>query len=160
MATPTVTARVAPTGLMLENGYRVTMGFSLNPSIAFWEKTVDPPGYDGGDEIEITTQHNNDFETKAPRALLSVTNGKATVAWNPLMYTAAQARSLINKKGAITWWLPDGSSVSMWAYLKSWVPKTMENGKQPEADIEVVVTNKNPSTGAEEGPYEADVSGT
>ena len=54
MAAPPVTARVLPTHNIIENGFPTTIALSLNSAINFREKTVMPPGVDGGEMIDIT----------------------------------------------------------------------------------------------------------
>jgi hypothetical protein len=59
MAAPVATARVDPTGIKLDDGYRTLVTFATDPNIEFWEKSVTPPGLDGGDALETKTIHNH-----------------------------------------------------------------------------------------------------
>ena len=49
MSAPTVTARGTPAGTKLDDGFSTKVAFAADPTIAFFEKTVQPPGFDGGD---------------------------------------------------------------------------------------------------------------
>ncbi len=39
----------------LDDGYQTLIEFAENPAIKLWEKSVTPPGIDGGDAIDTTT---------------------------------------------------------------------------------------------------------
>lgn len=158
MTAPSPTPRGVPSGYHLENSYQCLCTFAANPTVSFWEKTLQPIGIDNGDPIDETTQHNESLRTKAPRALNDLTNGKIKAAYDPVMYTAAMA--LCGVKTVVTWHLPDGSSLCHYGYLKSFVPMELPgDGTQPEADIEVVCTNRDPN-GNEELPVLTEVAGT
>lgn len=159
MAAPTPTARVAPTGIKLKDGYQALITFALDPNIEFWEKQVTPPGMDGGDPIDQTTMHNVDWRTSAPRALITLTNSSVTVAYDPTVYTACL--NLINRETTITVTFSDGSTVAFFGFLKSFTPAAMVEGTQPEATIEIVPTNfDNGAAKVESGPAVAGVAGT
>lgn len=158
MAAPTLTARVNPTGIMLENGHGTIFAFSRKPNINFEEKDTSPMGWDGGDPIDITTQYNTRVRQKAPRRLIDSTNPTAQVAYDPKCID--EVRELINQRGSITEYLPDGSTLTYYGYLKSFKRGSHVEGTQPTADIEIVVTNTDPDTGAEELPVLVEVPGT
>ena len=79
MAAPAITARTTPAGIMLKDGYSTKIAFAADPDVSFWEKTVKPPGIDGGDGIEQTTMHNSAYRTMRSRSLKTLTeaSGKA-----------------------------------------------------------------------------------
>lgn len=158
MADPAVTARTTPGGIMLEDGFSTKIAFSLDPDISLWEKTVTPPGYDGGEPIDITTMHNTAFKTKAARQLIDVTGGEFTAGYDPAVYTQIQA--IINKPGAITWHFPDGSTVSAFGYLQKFDVQSHEEGKMCEANCTIVVTNYDHTNHVEVAPLVNEVAGT
>lgn len=136
----TTTARTTPTGDMLEYGYQTLIAFAADADIDLWEKSVQPPGVDVGDAIDITTQHNDTWRTSAPRALLTLMPISITVAYDPAVYD--QIIAIIGDNGWITIHFPDGSTLDFVGFLKSFVPGELsEDGGHPTATCEIVPTN-------------------
>lgn len=158
MAAPAPTARTDPTGIKLDNGYRSLITFSSDPNINVWEKEVTPPGLDGGDPVVTTTMHNDVWRTKSPSALIEMTDIEVVVAYDPIIYTEALA--ILNDEITITTTFPDGSTLAAYGFLRSFTPDALVEGEQPEATCVVVITNQDPTTGAEEAPVLASVAGT
>jgi len=158
MAAPAVTARQAPTGRMLEDGFSSVYAFSRDPNVNLWEKTVTPVGIDGGDAIDVTTMHNDNWRTFAPRTLRTLTEGSFTAAYDPICYN--EILQMINIEQAITQHLPDGSSVAFYGYLRVFEPNELSEGEHPEATVTIQPTNRDPTTGAEEAPVVTLVAGT
>jgi hypothetical protein len=75
---------------------------------------------------------------------------KATVEWNPSLYTSILA--LINKKDTFTILFPDGSTLAFYAFLRLFEPGDLSEGNKPTATITLTPTNADPVTGAEEAP--------
>ena len=161
MAAPTPTARVAPNGTKLKDGYKSVITFARLSNFAIFEKSMTPPGYDGGDPIEQTTMHNDDVHTKAPQSLIDCTNSTIKCAYDPKCYKdSGGALSLINIEDTITQRFSDGSTLAYYGYLKSWTPDEMSMGEQPEATVEIVVTNFDPVNKVEALPVLTEVTGT
>lgn len=158
MSAPTPAARTDPAGIKLDDGYRCLVALNADPDASFWEKEVTPPGLDGGDGIDTTTMHNDDWRTMSPRALITMTPFSMVVAYDPNVYNNLLA--LINVKTTVTVHFPDGSTLAFYGYLKSFTPDALKEGEQPQATVEVVPTNQDPTTGAEEAPVLTSVSGT
>jgi hypothetical protein len=158
MGAPTVTARVDPPGIKLDDGHSTTFAFSADANVNLWEKTVTPPGIDGGDEIDTTTMHNNTWRTRAPRQLKTLTEMSCTCAYDPVVYTELLA--LINVRQSITVHMPDGSTVAFFGFLKNFEPGENSEGEQPTADVTIVPTNVDPDDGTEAAPVVASVAGT
>jgi hypothetical protein len=150
MAPPVPTARVLPTARKPDDGHKCLITFALNPAIEFWEKSVTPPGLEGGDAIETTTQHNNTVHTKGPRKLINVTDASATVTWNPVLYNSIKA--LINKVTTVTILFPDLATLAAYGFLRNFAPGAETEGNNPEATITVTFTNQDPVTTTEELP--------
>ena len=161
MAAPTHTARSSrvPSGIKMDDGYQTLIAFNRAPTIGFWEKTVKPPGLDGGDKIDTTTMHNADWRTFAPRALVTMTDMQTTVAYDPVIYDTV-VQVLLNAEGSITVHFPDGSYVSFFGFLKSFEVNDHVEGQQPEATVMITPTNQDPTTGTEQGPVLVSVGGT
>jgi hypothetical protein len=141
MAAPAPTVRVTPGGVKLRNGYRTLITIALDPDIEFWEKDVTPTGFDGGDKIDETTMWNTRMRTYAPRALVEQTDSTLTVAYDPIMYTRAQA--YINIPTVITTRFSDGSTYAAYGWLKSFEPtEHVTDGEQPEAELVICFSSE------------------
>ncbi len=158
MTVPATTPRVESSGLRQLGGFSTQIAFEADPNVAFWEKEVQPPGFDGGDKIDTTTMFNTLYRTAAARTLIEVTDGSALAAYDPLVLT--EILSLINVEGSITIHFPDLSTLDFFGFLKSFVPQALVPGTQPEADIVVVITNYDPVNNVEQGPVMTEVAGT
>lgn len=157
MAAPVATARGTPAGLKLRNGWQSFITFSLDPTIGLWEIAVTPFGYDGGDKINNTTQHNDELRTYAPPGLIDVTDGQMTCAFDPA--AKDDIRAMINQPQTITTTYPDGSTEATHGVLKSFVPQALVDGTMPEATCEFYATNTDEDY-AEEFPVIVSVPGT
>lgn len=135
----TTTARSTPGGTKLLDGFPTKIAFAADPDVSFWEKTVTPPGRDGGDAIDTTDMFNILYRTKAARSLVDITNGSSTVAYDPAV--GAQIDALVNVTGWITIHYPDGSTEDFVGFLKSFIPNEIQEGEQPTAQIEIIVSN-------------------
>ena len=155
---PTVRQNPGTNGIKMDDGYQTLVTIALDPDIEFWEKTVQPPGVDGGDEIETTTMWNNDWRTMAPRALKTLTPVELTAAWDPDLYN--QAILICNKRTTITVLLPDGTTIAFYGYLKKIEPQSQEEGSQPEVNVTIIPTNWDHVANVEAGPVIAETSGT
>lgn len=158
MAAPTPTARGTPAGIALREGFHAKITFAANTTISFWEKTVDPPGLDGGAPIDQTTQFNTLYRTRWPRTLIDVTPiTLPDAAYDPNVIS--QLASLINVNTVITVSFQDTSTVCFYGYLQSFKPNPQREGEQPTCSITIVPTNMD-STYVEQGPVVTSVAGT
>ena len=158
MAAPTKTARGVPDGVMLEDGFKCLLAFALAPEIGMWEIEVTPPGTDGGDSIDITTQHNVEFRTKALRQLKDRTDGSFTCGYDPASEEAIN--TMINKPQSITRHYPDGSAIAEYGGLTKFTPQGLSEGGFPTAQCTYVQTNRDPTTHEEQGPVYFEPVGT
>lgn len=161
MAAPTPTARLNPSDdakIPLQDGHATFITLEADPSIAFWEKTTQPPGYDGGDAVDTTTMHNTTYRTFAPRQLATLTEISVTAGYDPVLYTDILAR--INVRDTITITFLDGSTVAFYGYVKSFEPQDNEEGNYPEATLVIQPTNWDHINNVEEGPAVSEVAGT
>lgn len=155
---PSPTPRTTPTGIKLDDGYQTLITPAANADVNFWEKTVKPPGLDGGDPTNTTTMHNVTYRTQSPKALITMTEMTLTVAYDPVMYTEALA--LINVETTYTVTFPDGSTLAFYGYLQSFEPGDHTEGEQPEATITIQPTNQDPTDGSEQAAVLTNVTGT
>jgi hypothetical protein len=136
--------------LKLDDGFPTTIAFEADPDVSFWEKTVTPPGLDGGDAIDQTTMHNISLRTFASRELITMTECTVTAAYDPSVIP--QILALINVEGSITVHYPNGDTLDFFGYLRVYEPQEMSEGTQPECNITIQPTNYDPVTGAETEP--------
>ena len=159
MVAPTPTPRGNPhtSDIPLFDGHSSTITLALNADIAFYEKTVTPPGIEGGDPIDTTTMHNTTWRTKAPRALKDLEAITTTAAYDPILYTEILAA--INRRDVITVTFSDGSTLCFYGFVQNFKPNELQEGEMPDASITIVPTNQDPA-GVEEGPVLSEVAGS
>jgi hypothetical protein len=155
---PTATVRQTPNGIKMDDGFRTLVTLGRVPNAPFWEKSVKPPGLDGGDAIDTTTMHNVTYRTRAPRALKTMTPMTVTAAWDPVLYI--DLLEIINVEDTITVRFPDGSTDAFYGFVQTVDPSEMSEGNQPEISITITPTNQNPTTGAESAAVVTSVAGT
>lgn len=156
MGIPPTSTRGTPAGVALGDGYQILIAFENNPTIAFFEKSATPFGFDIGDKVDTTTMHNLTHRTAISRSLIESTDGGSVVAYDPLVLDEIDA--LLGVEQGITWNHSNGDKWDAWGFLKSFVPSEVSEGAQPEATIVIVVTNTDPADGSEAGPnFVADV---
>lgn len=164
MAAPAATPRGTPTGIKLKDGYSTKVTLSLNTTIELWEKTVKPPGIDGGDAIQQTTMHNTTWRTFASRGLLTLTEHTFKAAYDPSIYTSILSMINVQKVGTsaqvITVTFPDGSTLAFYGYVKMFEPDEHQEGTQPEATVTITPTNYDPVNNVEAAPVLTSVAGT
>jgi hypothetical protein len=137
-----------PDGVALEDGYQTIITFEGNDAVALWEKTVQPPGLEGGEKIDITTMHNKNMRTYAPRWLKEATDGQMTVAYDPAVLP--ELLCMINSPKKIIIQHSDCSKWKFDGYLRSFVPNAVSEGAQPEATCTIVFTNVDKDNPGEE----------
>lgn len=133
---------------ILTEGFSTIVTFSLG-AVAFAEKTVQPPGLDGGGPNDTTTMRNTAFRTMQPKKLITATPVKGKCAYATSAYTTLLAQ--INKNQLITVTFSDLTKVAIWGYLDKFEPQEVKEGSQPEADFTVQPTNQD-NSGNEVGP--------
>lgn len=158
MAAPTTSARIAPTGIKLDDGFSTTISFARKTNINLWEKTVKPPGLDGGEKIEQTTMLNIAYRTFTARALKTVTDCTFNAQYDPGVYTDILA--LINLEGSVTIHFPDGSTYDFYGYLGKFEPAELQEGSPPMAACTIFPTNYDPTNKVEAAPVLTSVTGT
>ena len=159
MAAPTTSTRGTPAGYFLPDGYSSKIALTRLLTVSFWEKTVKPPGWDGGDAIDITTMHNTAYVTMAARALATLTENTTTAAYDPNVMSQIVS-TLLNQEGSCTHSWGDGSTIAYYGYLRVFEPNDCTNGEQPEATVTITPTNYDPVARVEAAPVITSVSGT
>lgn len=158
MGSPTTTARGTPLGARLLDGYRTTIAFAANTTVSLWEKTIKPPGLDGGEAIDTTTMLTNTYRQRTSRALKTLTDVSGTFGYDPRVYY--ELISLINLESSITIHFPDLSSLDFFGFLRSMEPNENAEGAFPELRCTITCTNTDPADGSEAGPVYKTANGT
>lgn len=158
MAAPTPSARQTPAGIKLEDGHSTLIAFAADPDVSFWEKTVKPPGIDGGEAIETTTMHNTNWRTMVSRQLKTLTPCSGKAAYDPNVVN--NLNDLINVQTTITIHFPDTSTLAFYGFLQSVEFDEMSEGTQPELSYTIVPTNYDPVNKVEAGPVLTSAEGT
>lgn len=158
MAAPTPTARVTPTGLMLEDGFKTLFTFARAPSVKLWEVSVRPIGFNGGEKIKLSNMHNNLIHTFAPRKLIELTDGSAKVFYDPNVLPTI-LNSLLNQKDVITETYADGSTYCYHGVLNKFERDEHQEGEAPTATINIFALGRD-TAGTEQKPVLTDVTGT
>ena len=159
MAAPTPTARGTPEGLRLTNGFSTKVTFSIDSTIELWEKSVTPPGMDGGDPVDNTTQHETAWTIFRPRTLRTLTEVSFVAAYDPQVYTESDTE-IINQEQTITVSFADGSTIAFFGWVRSMIPQEMVDGEQPVMDVVIVPSNWDTANDVEAGFAVAEVAGT
>lgn len=159
MAVPATTPISAPAGIRLGDGYSTRIKFAADTDVSFWEKTIPPPGLDGGEAIDNTTMVNTAWRTFAPRALVTLTEFSFSAAYDPNAYNNI-LDNLLNVEGAITVHFPDLSTIDFYGFLRMFEPQDHEEGTQPEANVTIRPTNYDPVNNVEAAPVLTSVAGT
>lgn len=158
MTAPTPSARGTPAGRKLGDGYQTLVAIASGLTISFWEKSINPPGLEGDNPNDTSSMFNAKWRTFSPRHLITMTPFSMTAQWDPRVYTDVLA--MVNVPTTITAHFPDGSSLAFYGFLKSFKPAALEEGKVPEATVEIVPTNQDPVSCVEAAPVYTAGSGT
>jgi hypothetical protein len=138
--------------MIMEDGFptkftAVTAGFTL------WkEKTVTPPGVDGGGTIDVVTMHNTAWRTVAFKKLKTLTPMSGSGAYDPAVLSEILAAINVNQSWEVEY--PDLSTITFWGALTEATPNEISEGEQPTMDFTITPSNRNGS-GAETPPVYA-----
>ena len=133
----------------IDDGFSTLITFADYPTVKFYEKTVTPPGMQGGGANDTTTMHNTTWRTMAPKKLKTMSEASAKVSYDPVVYTDVVA--MIQTNQLCTLHFPDGSTVDFWGWLDEFTPDEVQEGSQPTASIKIIPSNQNTS-GVETAP--------
>lgn len=143
----------------LKDGFKTLYTFSLRPNVKFYEIEVTPPGISGGGENDTTTMRNEEWRTRQPKKLKTLSNSTATVSYDTEVFNEAEVLAMINVNQLITVTFPDGSGYTFWGWLDEFTPGAHVEGEQPTADITIIPSNQN-NSGVEVAPIYIPASGT
>jgi hypothetical protein len=124
----------------IDDGFSTLITFKLNESVYFWEKTVTPPGIEAGGANDTTTMRNEEYRTKAPKLLKTLTDGAIKAAYAPKAYTQIIAMVGVNQKIKVTF--ADDSELIFWGFIDKFTPDEIQEGQQPTAAVTFIPTNQ------------------
>ena len=138
----------------IDDGHGTLIEFATTPSatgpgVTFWEKSVTPPGADGGGENDTTTMRNTLYRTKMPKQLITLTEMSAEVSYDAAVYDDNIA--MLNDNMLITINFPDTSKLAFYGWLDKFTPGAINEGEQPTATITIVPSNQT-DAGVETAP--------
>jgi hypothetical protein len=133
----------------LTEGYQILI--NLGGAAAIHVKTLTPPAMQNGDAIDVTSQDNATFKTKALQALIDYGEISGTCSWDPVVYHDGDLRDLLGVNASMTITFPDGSTLQFWGGLVTFEPGEFSIGEEPVADFTIVPTLRNAS-GVETAP--------
>ena len=151
------------TYIKMDDGHSTVLIVEGYEGVPFWEKTVKPPGMDGGDPIDTTTMHNQTWRTMVSRSLITMTPCNLTAAYDPKLWDTDDALDmvgLINSERIMTVRFPNCDSVGFYGYIQSMEPQDHSEGAQPEVNIVIAVTNSGPTDRLEYAPVWSADAGT
>lgn len=146
-----------PTGNPLRDGHPTYISFSLNTTIALFEKEIQPMGVEGGEGIDQTTMRNVTWRTSIGRALKTLTPADLDCAYDEGVYSSVIAMINLNQQLTVTF--PTGRTLIFWGRLRSFIPNKLTEGTQPLAKCVVDPSNINNSN-AETAPVVGTTSST
>lgn len=158
MAAPVAVARTTPGGILIPDGYQSLFTFNDDPDIVIYEVGMTPGGYDVGEPINITNQHNVNWRTMFVRRLVTLTPFTVRGYYDPLIYTQLLTR-IQNRNQQFTQKWYDGSTLAFWGGITNAQFSELVEGTAPEVTITITPTNRD-NSGAEQGPVLVEVSGT
>lgn len=158
MAAPSPTAIGTPAGIRMDDGFPTRMVFAASTTASLWEKSIKPPGMDGGEAIETTTMRNTTWRTMASRSLKTLTDMTGEAAYDPVIYSTLL--SIINVETTVTIQFYDGTTLAFYGFLRLVEPNDIVEGEQPTLQFTVTPTNVDPTTRGEEAPVLTNVVGT
>ena len=158
MAAPTAQTRSTPAQPPARDGLSTKIAMENDPDIEFWEVEVQPPGVDGGDEINMTTMFNATWETFRPRKLKRLTPFTVRAFYAQNVYVSILAQ--VNNEQTMSVIHPDTDSTSFYGYMQRFVPQANVAGQPPQADITFVPTQWDTNDNTEAGPLIGTAIGT
>lgn len=122
------------------SGFGISVGFSADETLKLYCKNVTPPGFDAGEDIDITTNETINAMEMAPADLGQPTDMTLTAAEN--LADRAKLQALIGTHQEITLTFKKGKNRETGyqikfddAWIRSWTPSDHTIGEQPTIEI-------------------------
>jgi len=127
--------------LRLDDGFATFITFENIPTVKLFEKEVNPPGMTANGPIDTTTMRNTAWRTMAPKALKTMPQISATVAYATDAIEVLYGQVGVNQPIVVTF--PDASTVSFWGWIEEFTPGANVEGEQPTATLTVQPSLRN-----------------
>ena len=123
-----------------KSGFGITLTFSEDSSLRLYCTEVTPPGFDAGDDIDITTNETVGAEERAPADLGAPTDFTATAAEILEDREKLQAMIGVPQQIEIEFKKVKNRSIGQKitfneAWLRSWTPGTHTRGEMPTIEL-------------------------
>lgn len=122
--------------MLLPDGFRTLVTFSLRPGIFLREREVTPPELDGGAPIDTTTMRNLRWRTQASRSLLTLGELVLQCQYDPFVYAQLIADMQVNQLITVTF--PDGALLAFYGWINKFTPPSHKEGEFPVAEVRIV----------------------
>jgi hypothetical protein len=123
----------------LTDGHKTTIAFG-SPAVALlYEKTVQPPGIEGGGPVDQTIMDNDRYRTNLPKSLKTVTSNSFEAAYDPATYDEVIRELGVNQLITITF--PDTTTLKFWGWLDKFTPNEHVEGEMPTASCTIEPSN-------------------
>lgn len=138
-----------PSGKHLTDGFPTLIGMSNAPNVAFWEVSVKPPGFDGGELNPQTNMRNTAWRTFMAKKLKTLTAMTFKAHYDPKVIGDINNQLNINQLYTVTH--SNGAVWSFWAVLNKFDLDEVTEGNTPTASCTITPTNMD-NSGAEVAP--------
>lgn len=139
-----------------EDGFSTKISFTgLGAGTEFFAQTVTPPAMNAGGANDVTSMENTAWRTKASKKLIDMGDVQATGFYNASLYSTLVSQLGVNQQITIEFPL-EGSNTNpatlvVYGWLDAFEPQAHEEGSAPQANITIVISNRDGS-GAEIAP--------
>lgn len=122
------------------SGFGISVSFSVDTDLKLYCKSVTPPGFDAGEDIDITTNETYGAMEMAPADLGQPTDMTLTVAEN--LEDRAKLQAALGKHQAVTLTFKKTKNRAVGrtltfadAWIRSWTPSDHTIGEQPTVEV-------------------------
>lgn len=160
MAAPSATARgtIPSPRKRLKDGFKMLVTFARYPSLALWEISGKPTGYDTGGPIDINTMVDDMYRPKYPRS--KITETPATVKAGYDLAVEDDIENMLGVPDTITFRYFDGSTKAFFGFLDKFEPNELVDGTMPMADVTIEPMSFDVANEVVAGPTITSVAGS
>jgi hypothetical protein len=131
--------------MFIDDGFPTRMTFSQSASAAlyFAEKSITPPGFEGGGPNDTTTMRNVRYRTRAPKKLITLTDGTMECKYDPKVFQFILDQLQVNQQITVTF--PDTTTMVFWGWIDNFKPGAIQEGGMALTTVTVCPSNQNDS---------------
>lgn len=122
--------------MRMMDGHATLVTFELNFNVMLWEKTVTPPGREGGGAIAVDTMRNTRYLVQHPKKLVKLSDMTITASWDPRFYT-----DIVTLQNILQWIIvrfPNGRDYAFHGWLDTFKPNEHRHGEMPTAEVTII----------------------